>query len=406
MSAVVLLLAVNSLFVLATFLALLLLFRRKGPDLAEPLARLEAAVRELDRAHAQTLATTLQTSTQNLVGAIGQVRQDVSDRVQQGLQTIQEKVDRQLGDGRREQAAQLETIRSKVDERLEGIGRQVQAKLDENLREGFRHFEKVQEHLKAAETRLQDVATVGASVQELSQLLRMPHLRGGFGEATLDRLLADFLPADAYEIQAAVAPGSAERVDALVRFPRTKLPIDSKFPREQVLPLFDTSDPARVKAAQEKLAQVIKIEAKRIAKYIRPDAGTADMALMFLPSETLYFEVIRNSELWESLAKLKVFPVSPNTLAVTLKGVALSYDYYEMARGVEHTIGEIRKAQSHFGHFRERFEEVGKELERAQSAFEKASTHLGKYAGSVGRLTGDAGDSSALPSVPLPPAPK
>jgi DNA recombination protein RmuC len=204
--------------------------------------------------------------------------------------------------------------------------------------------------------------------------------------------------ASGYELQVQLTPGSTERVDAVVHFPKTRLPIDSKFPREQVLPLFDATDPETLAAARQTLAQVIKAEARRIAKYLRPDSGTTDMALMFLPSETLYFEVIRDVALWSDLAKLKVFPVSPNTLAITLKGIAISYEYYEMAQNVEKTIEEIRKAQRHFGHFQRQFEEIGSRLEKAQQAFNTASTHLTRYSGAVVRLTGEP--AAELPGTP------
>lgn len=379
--------------------------RETDTGAVEAVRRLESTIHEISRSVSETMATGMQSSTQNLVGAIGQIRQEVADRLQQGMAQVQEKMDRQLADGRKEQSDQLEKIRSKLDERLEGIGRQVQAKLDENLREGFKHFEKVQEHLRAAEEQLQNVATVGGSINELNNLLKLPHLRGGFGEASLDRLLADFLPAGSYDLQATVGSGS-DRVDALIKFPRFRLPIDSKFPREQVLPLFETSDPAELKKARQSLAQVLKTEAKRIAKYVRPDDGTADMALMFLPSETLYFEAIRDLDLWGELSKLKVFPVSPNTLAITLKGVSISMDYYELARNVESTIGEIRKAQKHFQRFEERFSEVGRGLEKAQEAFSKASTHLGNYSRSVVRLSGETSSEDRVLSEPAaPPGP-
>ncbi len=279
----------------------------------------------------------------------------------------------------------LEAIRNRVDERLLAIGREVQTKLDQNLREGFQHFEKVQEHLRAAELQLQGVGQVGASINELSALLRLPHLRGGFGEATLERLLSDFLPVHIFELQANIP--NVGRVDALVRFPRASLPIDSKFPREQVLPLFEEGTPERLSEARKVLSQVLRTEAARISRYIRPESGTMDMALMFLPSETLYFEAIRDTRLWEELSKRKVYPVSPNTLAVTLRGISIAHDYYEMARNVERTIEEVRKAQRHFDLFQQRFEEVGKGIEKAQEAYRTASTHLGRYAGTVGRLT-------------------
>ena len=124
-------------------------------------------------------------------------------------------------------------------------------------------------------------------------------------------------------------------------------------------------------------------------KYIRPDYGTTDMALLFLPSEMLYFEVIRDTALFDAMAKLKVFPVSPNTLAISLRSVAMAQDYYEMARGVEKTIEEVTKARKHFEHFETKFEDIGKGLKKAQEAFETANTHLGRYESSIVRLVGD-----------------
>jgi DNA recombination protein RmuC len=287
-------------------------------------------------------------------------------------------------------AQQLEQIRAKVDERLQGISDQVQQKLEKNIQEGFAHFVKVQEHLKAAEEQLRHVGAVGQSINELNSLLKLPHLRGKFGEAELGRLLSDFLPADAYAEQVAVVPDSKEAVDAVVLFPQAKLPIDSKFNREQILPLFEASDPQLLKDARKQLAVLVKQQAQSISdKYIHPEHGTTDLALMFLPSETLYFEVIRNLELCEALHKLKVFPVSPNTLAITLKSVALSFGFYEFSKNVEKTLEQIKQAQRSFGFFQKKFEEVGKGLEKAQQAYGTAAGHLSRYSNHVVRLTGE-----------------
>ncbi len=120
------------------------------------------------------------------------------------------------------------------------------------------------EHLRAAEKQLQSVGQVGASINELNSLLKLPHLRGGFGESSLERLLADFLPSHLFEIQATIA--GVGRADAIVRFPRTSLPIDSKFPREQLLPLFESSAPEDLMEACKALGQVMKAEGNRIAR--------------------------------------------------------------------------------------------------------------------------------------------
>jgi DNA recombination protein RmuC len=305
----------------------------------------------------------------------------------------------------------LERIRARVDEQLRSLTEQVQQKLEKNIQEGFAHFQQVQRHLRAAEEQLRNVGVVGQSINELNALLKLPHLRGRFGEAELGRLLADFLPASAYAEQYTIVPGSREQVDAIVRFPKYVLPIDSKFNREQVLPLFESARPEQLAAARKQLAAAVRQQARSISeKYIHPEHGTTDLALMFLPSETLYFEVIRNPELCESLHKWKVFPVSPNTLAITLRSIGMSISQYEFARNIESTLAQIRRARTSFAHFQKRFEEVGRGLERAQVAYQTASGHLHRYAHRVIRLTDEpesrepASPPEALPESPAPAA--
>ncbi|MBC7692830.1 MAG: DNA recombination protein RmuC [Methylotenera sp.] len=346
--------------------------------------------------------------TERMTRMVGESRESTTERLNKHFLEAQERIDRTLAQGRSElQTGLLKTTEAlqgrfqslelQVGTRLENIGKSVETKLNENLKEGFKHFEKVQEHLQAAELKLQSLNVVGQSISDLNSLLKLPHLRGGFGEATLERLLADFLPPGGYELQYAVVPNSPERVDAVVKMARQVLPIDSKFPREQVLPLFESQDPAMLEVARKALETFIRTQSKSIAdKYIRPDHGTTDMAMLFLPSEILYFEVIRNGRLFEDITKLKVYPVSPNTLAMGLRSVTMAQEYYDMSRGVEKTIGDIKKARRHFEHFERKFEDIGKGLKKAQEAFETANTHLGRYESSVYRLVGEAGEPPEL----------
>ena len=101
-------------------------------------------------------------------------------------------------------AESLESIRGRVDSKLMAITEQVQSKLDQNLREGFAQFETVQQHLRAAEEQLREVGALGHSINDLNNLLKLPHLRGQFGEASLERLLSDFLAADMFELLCSV----------------------------------------------------------------------------------------------------------------------------------------------------------------------------------------------------------
>jgi hypothetical protein len=160
----------------------------------------------------------------------------------------------------------------------------------------------------------------------------------------LERILSDSLPTGAFETQYQISPGSTERVDAVIKCPHFVLPIDSKFPREQILPLFETDDPVKLDQARKTLFEVMKGLSRSIKdKYIKPEHGTSDLALLFIPSETIYFELIKHGKIAEELSKNKVFAVSPNTLAITVHAISIARSYYDMAQGVEKTLSEVGK---------------------------------------------------------------
>ncbi len=396
-------------------------FRRQSRPLQDDaimeLARQAATLHE---SLSQRFTTATADMAMRLEKTKGDLRQQVSDRLEQGFSRIHNSVEEQLTCGRREQAeglagartelttslalttSQLKTefdglnqktvqsldaIRDRVDEKLLAISDQVQQKLDQNIKEGFAQFEKVQQHLKAAEEQLREVGALGHSINDLNNLLKLPHLRGHFGEASLERLLSDFLPAHMFEMQSSPGEGGG-RADAMIQFPDRRLPIDAKFPREQVLALFESNDAREIEDARHELVRVMKAEAKRIKAYIQPENGTTDIALMYLPSETLYMEAIRNRELGDWLNQQHVFPVSPNTLLMTLQTIALVHKWYEVASRFEKSRLELAKAQKSFDFFQGQFENVGKSLNKAQEAFDKAQTHLKTYRGRVTVLSG------------------
>ena len=368
----------------------------------------------------------------------GDLRQQVTDRIQQGFSEIRGSLEQQLASGREEQtrrlaeartemagslllttqqlqtefqklnqqtAQSLDSIRDRVDQKLVAMTDQVQLKLDQNIKEGFAQFEKVQQHLRAAEEQLREVGALGHSINDLNNLLKMPHLRGQFGEASLERLLGDFLPSHMFALQSSPGDGGG-RADAVIYFPDRKLPIDAKFPRESVIALFESNDKAEIELARVELVRVMKAEAKRIRQYIQPESGTTDIALMYLPSETLYMEVIRNRELGDWMNQQHVFPVSPNTLLMTLHTIALVHKWYEVAKGFEKSRAELAKAQKSFDFFQNQFENVGKNLNKAQEAFETAQRHLKTYRGKVSALSGqeqlELETSSPAEEKPLP----
>ncbi|HZQ19913.1 MAG TPA: DNA recombination protein RmuC [Terriglobales bacterium] len=376
-------------------------------------------IRNLQEALSQQFSNATADMASRLEQTKGDLRQQVADRLADGFSNLRSSFDAQMKSGRQEQAERLaetrseltgslavttaslksefdrlnqqtaenlERIRERVDSKLLAITEQVQLKLDQNLKEGFAQFEKVQQHLRAAEEQLREVGALGHSINDLNNLLKLPHLRGQFGEASLERLLSDFLPAHMFEMQCSANGGG--RVDAMVNFPDRRLPIDAKFPREQVLAFFEESSEEELEEARVEFVRVMKTEAKRIKAYIQPEHGTTEIALMYLPSETLYMEAVRNRDLADWLNQQHVFPVSPNTLLMTLQTIQLVHKWYEVASRFEKSRQELAKAQKSFDHFQNQFENVGKSLSKAQEAFDTASKHLKTYRGRVSALSG------------------
>jgi DNA recombination protein RmuC len=407
---------------LALLVLVVLLFKRASHSSAQAdaLTRLATEAEALHQNLSKQFASATADMATRLEQTKGDLRQQVSDRLGDGFSGIRTSVEEQMKAGRQEQsvglqaarteltsslhlttsqlksefenlnqktAQSLDSIRDRVDAKLLAITDQVQQKLDQNIKEGFAQFEKVQQHLRAAEEQLREVGALGHSINDLNNLLKLPHLRGQFGEASLERLLADFLPAHMFEMQCTLPVGGG-RVDAMILFPDRRLPIDAKFPREQVLALFESNVAAEIEDARREFVRVMKIEARRIKAYVQPEHGTTDIALMYLPSETLYMEAVRNRDLADWLNQQHVFPVSPNTLMMTLQTIALVHKWYEVASRFEKSRLELAKAQKSFDFFQNQFENVGKNLNKAQEAFETAQRHLKTYRGKVTVLSG------------------
>jgi DNA recombination protein RmuC len=405
--------------VLLVLAALLYQRFRRSSSQAEALTQLASQAESLHQTLSRQFAASTADMATRLEQTKGDLRQQVADRLGEGFSSIRSGVEEQMKAGRHEQAGRLaearteltsslalttsqlksdfdnltqktmqslDSIRDRVDAKLLAITDQVQQKLDQNIKEGFAQFEKVQQHLKNAEEQLREVGALGHSINDLNNLLKLPHLRGTFGEASLERLLADFLPVHMFEMQCTVNGGG--RVDAMIQFPDRRLPIDAKFPREQVLALFESNVEAEIELARHEFVRVMKVEARRIKVYIQPEHGTTDIALMYLPSETLYMEAVRNRELADWLNQQHVFPVSPNTLLMTLQTIALVHKWYEVASKFEKSRLELGKAQKSFDHFQNQFENVGKSLNKAQDAFDTAQRHLKSYRGKVTVLSG------------------
>lgn len=282
------------------------------------------------------------------------------------------------------------------------IGRareETRARLDENLLEVTARLG----DLKATSDRIVEFSR---SLDEFQRMLQTPRLRGEFGEFALEQMLADVVPAESYECQAMVG---AFRVDALIRTPHGVLCVDSKFPLDNLRRALASSDTPLREQLLKQFAADVRGRIDEIAvRYISPP-DTLEMALMFVPAENVYYELLTRPELLEYARARRVVAVSPNTMYAYLQALAIGFRGLKIqneARRVEQLLSELR---SRFERFHDHFVKVGRHLDNAQAQFAGAARDVDRFQATldglkVGRLTeeADPATASASESAALP----
>ncbi len=169
------------------------------------------------------------------------------------------------------------------------------------------------------------MSELGQSMRDLQLFLQSPKLRGNIGEQVLKDLISQVFPKGSFFLQYSYKSG--EKVDAAIKTTAGILPIDSKFPMENFRLMNTAESLAERNAAKKDFLRDVKKHIADIArKYIAPEEGTLDFALMYVPSETVFYEIINSTELLDYAKKNRIYPVSPNTLYVHLQTVLLSFE--------------------------------------------------------------------------------
>lgn len=221
--------------------------------------------------------------------------------------------------------------------------------------------------------------------KSLKQLLQPPKTRGSYGEAVLEEMLDRVLPKGIWERQYAI--DGKERVDAVVKFKDTIVPIDSKFPKDAYDRYLATDDPDEQKVHWKAYEDATKRQIKSIAeKYIKPDLGTTEFALMFIPSETIYYETIAEnnhlgepSTLSDYAQKYHVMPVSPNTFYAFLQIIILSIRNVSILENARELQTGLKKLERNFDLFYKKYQEVGKGVEKASEAYRVGEGHIERF---------------------------
>jgi len=287
--------------------------------------------------------------------------------------------------------ARLEQMRQTVDEKLH-------ATLETRLGESFKL---VSERLEAVQRGLGEMQTLAAGVGDLKRVLTNVKTRGTFGEVQLGALLEQILIAEQYASNVATVPGSSERVEYAIRLPGTGdepvwLPIDAKYPVEDYQRLLEAQDNADVEGALvagRALELRVREEAKRIhTKYVSPP-HTTDFAILFLPTEGLYAEVIRRPGLSDLLQRdFRVTVAGPTTLTALLNSLQMGFRTLAIEKRSSEVWQVLSSVKTEFGKFGLVLEKTRKQLDTVRNSIDetgKRSRAIERKLRDVQSLTGE-----------------
>lgn len=365
--------------------------RARMDEASEQMARANEALVSVQSVLSQVLTTTQATLNQaastsiveqqhfdSQVRAIDQVsskadeaRREIAQNleqnrgaVEQRLDKVRETVDVQLSAIRRDNELKLEAIRATVDEKLATT-------LNDRLGASFKQ---VSSQLEAVYRGLGDMQNIASGVGDLKRVLSNVKTRGILGEVQLGAILRDILTADQYAENVATKPGSTERVEFAVKLPVEGgdpiwLPIDSKFPGdtyEHLRDAIEAGDAEGVAAARRALEQVIKAEAKDISSKYLSVPETTNFAIMFLPFEGLYAEVVDRPGLIECLQRdYQVNIAGPSTVAVILNSLQMSYQTFAFQRRADEIQRVLSAVKAEFPKYQAELRRALRQIETA-----------------------------------------
>jgi len=318
-------------------------------------------------AFAQQLALTQKTISDSL--------RDLSEANARRISEVRETLETQLNAMQQTNAAKLEEMRRTVDEKL-------QTTLETRLGESFKQ---VAERLEQVHQGLGQMQSLAQGVGDLQRVLTNVKTRGMFGEVQLENLLEQVLTPEQYSKQVETKPRSNQRVDFAIRFPGRSadgtpvwLPIDAKFPREdyeRLLDAHDRADAAGVESAGRALEVRIREEAKSICEYYLCPPETTDFAILFLPIESLYAEVLRRPGLMDKIQRdYRVTLAGPTTLLAMLNSLHMGFRTLALEQQASEVWKVLGAVKTEFDRYGEWVARIKEQVQKAADTVDKADS--------------------------------
>ena len=291
---------------------------------------------------------------------------EMSDAQEKRLDSVRMTLDAKVKELQESNSLKLDEMRKTVDEKLHGA-------LEKRLGESFKL---VSERLEVVHKGLGEMQTLASGVGDLKRLMSNVKTRGAWGEMQLGSLLENFLAPEQFVSNFEPQPGSGERVEFAIQLPDAWLPIDAKFPQEdyqRLLEAEEQGDVAAIETARKGLEKAVRLSAKEIArKYIHPP-HTTDFAILFVPVESLYAEVLRRPGLASSIQQEhKLVLAGPATLSALLNSLQMGFRTLAIQKRSSEVWEVLGAVKAEFGKFGDVLDKVQKKLHEANNVMETA----------------------------------
>jgi DNA recombination protein RmuC len=223
-----------------------------------------------------------------------------------------------------------------------------------------------------------EMSEIGRGMKDLQEFLQSPKLRGNVGEQVLKELLAQYLPKQSFHLQYSFKSG--EKVDAAIKTSAGIIPIDSKFPMENFRKMGSTEGVEEKQRVLKEFEKDVKKHIDDISrKYILTEEGTIDYALMYIPSEAVYYEIANNEKLFDYAGGKRVLPVSPTTFYAYMRAILMSFEGQKIEAKAKEILANLRAIQKDY-------EKVGENLSVLQKHLTNAFNMMGNVFSSFTQL--------------------
>jgi DNA recombination protein RmuC len=263
-----------------------------------------------------------------------------------------------------------------LDQRLSQNLNAVQQTVSQSMASTQETIGRVGQQLGRLEQSSKQMLEVGQDIGQLQDILKPPKMRGGFGELLLENLLSQILPPANYTFQHRFRSG--EMVDAVIHLGNGLVPIDSKFPLESFNRVVAAESEEERTSLRRAFLRDVRKHVDAVARYIMPDEGTFEFALMYIPAEGVYYETFSRddaSDEQESLSAYalsrRVIPVSPNSFYGYLQAIVLGLKGLRVEERAREIIDHLARLGKEFGRFREEFDVLGTHVGRAKTKYDE-----------------------------------